>query len=175
MAASLANGGSFDDIMPGIQFFADLKKAGNFLPVDPDPSTILAGETPIVLDWTYNWPGLLPQLKAAGYTTEVVVPSDGVYGSYYVQGVVKGSPHPNAGKLWVEHILSDDGALGYLEGGAIPARYAALVAAGKVGEEQKKNLPSQDVIQKISFPTDAQIATANKVIVANWGTMVAGN
>ncbi len=32
MAASLANGGSFDDIMPGIQYFADLKAAGH--PVD---------------------------------------------------------------------------------------------------------------------------------------------
>ncbi len=28
MAASLANGGSLDDIMPGIQYFADLKAAG---------------------------------------------------------------------------------------------------------------------------------------------------
>ena len=33
MAASLANGGSPDDIMPGIQFFADLKKEGNFVPL----------------------------------------------------------------------------------------------------------------------------------------------
>ena len=29
MAAALANGGSADDIMPGIQFFADLKASGN--------------------------------------------------------------------------------------------------------------------------------------------------
>ena len=33
MAASLANGGSFDDIMPGIQYFADLKASGNLIPV----------------------------------------------------------------------------------------------------------------------------------------------
>ncbi len=32
MAASLANGGSFDDIMPGIQYFADLKATGVFNP-----------------------------------------------------------------------------------------------------------------------------------------------
>ena len=30
MAASLANGGSADDIMPGIEFFAELKESGNF-------------------------------------------------------------------------------------------------------------------------------------------------
>ena len=173
MAASLANGGSFDDIMPGIQFFADLKKSGNFVPGDVTPATILAGETPIVLDWTYNWPGLVPQLTEAGITSEVVVPTDGVYGSYYAQGVVKDSPHPNAGKLWVEHILSDEGALGYLEGGAIPARYAALLEAGKVSDEISKNLPSAELIKSIGFPTAEQIDKANAALVANWGPMVA--
>ncbi len=39
MAASLANGGSFDDIMPGIQFFADLKKPGNLVPGDVPPTS----------------------------------------------------------------------------------------------------------------------------------------
>ena len=173
MAASLANGGSFDDIMPGIQFFADLKKSGNFVPGDVTPATILAGETPIVLDWTYNWPGLQPQLDEAGITSEVVVPTDGVYGSYYAQGVVKDSPHPNAGKLWVEHILSDEGALAFLEGGAIPARYAALLESGKVSEEISANLPDAELIQSIGFPTQEQIDKANEALVANWGPMVA--
>ena len=36
MMAAIANGGSADDIAPGVDFFADLKKAGNFLTVDPD-------------------------------------------------------------------------------------------------------------------------------------------
>ena len=173
MAASLANGGSFDDIMPGIQYFADLKKSGNFIPIQVNEATVLSGETPIALDWTYNYPGLLPKLEEAGITMNVVVPSDGVYGSYYAQGVVKGSPHPNAGKLWVEHILSDEGALGYLEGGAIPARYAALLAAGKVSEDLKKNLPDQDVIQAIKFPTAEQLDKAKAALTENWGPMVA--
>ena len=88
--------------------------------------------------------------------------------------MVKDSTHPNAGKLWVEHILSDDGALGYLEGGAIPARFAALVAAGKVTEDLKKNLPTADLIKKIRFPTQDQIDKAKQVLADNWGPMVAG-
>src|SRR5918911_5714738 len=32
-AAALANGGSFNDVGPGIDFFAQLKKVGNFIPV----------------------------------------------------------------------------------------------------------------------------------------------
>ena len=95
MAASLANGGSADDIMPGIQYFADLKKSGNLIATDVTQATVLSGETPIALDWSYNFPGLAKQVDDAGFTVEVNFPSDGVYGGYYAQGVVKGSPHPN--------------------------------------------------------------------------------
>ena len=40
MAASLANGGSFDDIMPGIQYFADLADAGIFNPTNVTEATV---------------------------------------------------------------------------------------------------------------------------------------
>ena len=59
MAASLANGGSLDDIMPGIQYFADLKAAGILSDTQVTPATVSSGETPIVLDWTYNMPGIV--------------------------------------------------------------------------------------------------------------------
>jgi putative spermidine/putrescine transport system substrate-binding protein len=173
MAASLANGGSFDDITPGIEYFAKLKKSGNLLPVQVTEASVLSGETPIVLDWTYNFPGLKPKLAEAGVTMKVNVPTDGVYGSYYAQSVVAGSPHPNAAKLWIEHLVSDKGALGYLEGGAIPARYSALLKAGKVPADLKKSLPSQDLIDKITFPAQAQIDKAKATLTAKWGPMVA--
>jgi putative spermidine/putrescine transport system substrate-binding protein len=173
MAASLANGGSFDDIMPGIQYFADLKASGNLSDVQVTEASILAGETPIVLDWTYNFPGLRSQIEEAGFEVEVVVPSDGVYGSYYSQGVVADGPHPNAAKLWIEHILSDEGALGYLEGGAIPARYAAMVESGVITDDMLANLPPAELIEQIEFPTLEQIAAAQEALATNWGPMVA--
>ncbi|MEU8686776.1 extracellular solute-binding protein, partial [Streptomyces sp. NPDC048611] len=52
-AAALANGGSFDYIQPGIDFFAKLKKDGNYTPVQATSATITKGKTPIVLDWDY--------------------------------------------------------------------------------------------------------------------------
>ena len=175
MAASLANGGSFDDIMPGIKFFSELKKSGNLLLTDVNETTMISGETPIVLDWTYNFPSLKPKMKDAGFDLVDSVPTDGVYGSYYAQAVIKGCPQPNAAKLWIEHILSNDGALGYLQGGAVPARYAELVKAGLVTPEIAKNLPDAGVLAKIKFPTAAQIANANKALTDNWGSMVAGS
>ncbi|MCU1392536.1 MAG: hypothetical protein JWM34_964 [Ilumatobacteraceae bacterium] len=173
MAASLANGGSADDIMPGIKYFAALKKSGNLAATDVTKATVLSGETPIAIDWSYNVPGLKDALSAAGLTVEVNFPSDGVYGGFYAQGVVKGSPHQACSKLWEEHILSNDGALGYLQGGAMPARYQALLDAGLVTDADKANLPPDNLISQIKFLTPAQIAAANKVLTDNWGPMVA--
>lgn len=173
MAASLANGGSADDIMPGIEFFAELKRMGNLGGTDVTPATVLSGDTPIALDWSYNLPGLRDQIEDAGLTAETNFPSDGVYGGYYVQGVVADSPNPACSQLWLEHILGDDGALGYLQGGAIPARYEALVEAGKVSEEDEVNLPPAELIEQIEFLTPEQIANANEVLQQNWGPMVA--
>ncbi len=171
-AAALANGGSFDDIMPGIEYFADLKEQGILILIPADDNTILSGETPIVLDWTYNWPGRLAAIAEAGFEWSSAVPTDGVYGSYYAQGVVADSPHPNAGRLWIEHILSDEGALGYLEGGAIPARYATLVENGTITEDMLAALPAPELIEQVAFPTADQIAAAQALLAENWGPMV---
>ena len=173
MASSLANGGSLDDIMPGIKFFSELKKSGNFNPTNVTKATTLSGETPITIGWSYNVPGIIPDLEKAGIKFAVTYPADGVYGGYYAQGVVKGSPHQACSKLWVEHILSDEGALGYLKGGAVPARYAELVKANKVDAASKANLPPADALAKVKFMTADQSAKASKDLEANWGPMVA--
>ncbi len=101
MAASLANGGSFDDIMPGIQYFAGLKESGNLQTIDVNEANLLSGEVPIALDWTYNFPAVKQEMKDAGFDVQVTVPSDGVYGGFYAQSVVTESSHPcAAGSGW---------------------------------------------------------------------------
>jgi putative spermidine/putrescine transport system substrate-binding protein len=173
MAASLANGGSADDVMPGIQFFADLKKSGNLIPTEVTQATVISGETPIALDWSYNYPGLISAIEDAGFTVEVNFPTDGVYGGFYSQGVVKNSPHQACAKLWIEHILSNEGALGYLQGGAMPARFAELESGGLISDADKANLPPADLLAQVSFLTQAQVDAANQTIQDNWGPMVA--
>lgn len=173
VAAALANGGSFDDVMPGIEYFAELKKLGNLQTIDVTEAAVLSGEVPIALDWTYNFPGLRPALEEAGFDFQVIVPADGVYGGYYAQSVVTEAPHPCAARLWLNHLVGDDGALGYLEGGAIPARYAALLEKGLISDEIAANLPPAEVIAAISFPTQEQTDKAKALITENWGPMVA--
>lgn len=173
MAASIANGGSFDDILPGIEYFAKLKASGNMSGTDVTEASVISGDTPIWIDWTYNYPGLAPKLTENGITVSIKVPTDGVYGGYYAQGVVAGSPHPNAAKLWIDHIISDEGALGYIQGGAIPARFAALEAAGKITDDMKKNLPEASLLDGLKFPSQAQITAAKDVLAKQWGPLVA--
>ena len=173
MAASLANGGSADDIMPGIEFFAELKESGNLGSSDVTPATVLSGETPIAIDWSYNVPGLAAELEDAGLTVETNFPTDGVYGGFYAQGVVADSPHPACSKLWLEHILGERRCARLPQGGAMPARYEALVEAGLVDRGDKANLPPDELIAQVEFLTPAQIAAAAEVLAENWGPMVA--
>lgn len=173
VAASIANGGSYDDIMPGIEYFAELKKSGNLQTIDVTEAALASGEVPIALDWTYNFPGVVAQLAEVGFEMEVVVPSDGLYGAYYAQMPVANSPHPCAAQLWMEHITGDEGALGYLEGGAIPARFAAMQEAGVIPAEALENLPPADLIAQITFPTAEQTEVMKAQLTENWGPMVA--
>ncbi len=173
VAAALANGGSYEDIMPGIEYFAELKSSGNLQTIDVTEAALLSGEVPIALDWTYNFPGLQAQLAEVGFEMQVVIPADGLYGAYYAQMPVANSPHPCGARLWMEHITGNDGALGYLEGGAIPARLAAMLEAGVIPDEATANLPPAEDIAQITFPTADQTEAMKAQLTENWGPMVA--
>ena len=130
-SAALANGGSLDNIQPGIDFFAKLKKNGNFTAARSSIANITKGEVAIAVMWDYLGLGFRDQLKGKP-NIQVVIPSDASIAGPYVSIVNKTAPHPFAARLWIEYIFSDEGQLFYLKGYAHPARYQALVAANKV-------------------------------------------
>src|SRR3954463_13506684 len=103
--ASVANGGSADDIAPGVDFFQKLKDAGNFLPVDPTSATIESGQTPVVVDWDYLNAAETAKLPS----WKVVVPDEAQVGGYYYQAINKEAAHPAAARLWEEYLYSDEG------------------------------------------------------------------
>ncbi len=115
---SIAKGGTAGDIAKGVDWFKQLKAAGNFLPVDPTPATIESGDTPVVFDWDYL-------NVAAGKnvnTWKVWVPDGVALAGYYVQAINKDAPHPAAARLWQEFLYSDEGQNLWLKGGARPVR-----------------------------------------------------
>jgi putative spermidine/putrescine transport system substrate-binding protein len=121
MMAALANGGSADNVEPGLEFFKKLKAAGNFLPVDPTPATIASGETPVVIDWEYLNVAQSKQLEGQ-IDWKLAVPEGAVVGAYYVQAINKDAPHPAAARLWQEFLYSDEGQNIWLRGFARPVR-----------------------------------------------------
>ncbi|MCW2792383.1 MAG: putative transporter substrate-binding protein, partial [Nocardioides sp.] len=166
MMAAIANGGSADDIAPGVDFFGDLKKAGNFLPVDPDSGTIESGATPVVIDWDY-----LGAAAAANVDTwKTVVPSEAVVAGYYFQAINADAPHPAAARLWQEFLYSDEGQNLWLKGGARPVRGDAMAEAGTIDADLWGALP--EVAGTPVIPTDAQTTKAGEYLANNWSKVI---
>ena len=166
-AAALANGGSLDNIQPGIDFFAKLKKLGNYIPVTAKPATIETGQTPITVDWDYLNLGYTKQF-AGKVDWKTVVPSDGVYGSHYATAISASAPNAAAAKLWVEFITSDQGQLLFLKGYAHPIRFNDMVKRGVIPKEMLAALPDAAVYQNVRFATPAQVKKAQDVLKAQW-------
>lgn len=171
-AAALANGGSLDDITPGIDYFAELAELGNLVTISDASSALTTGQAAVVFDWNYNWLGREEQLIKDGVDFEYTVLEDGVFGNYYAQPVTIGSPQPNAARLWVDWLTSDEGAEQYALGGAVPARYAELAEAGKISEEAQSKLPDPAIVERVELPTTEQGDAANKIIAAEWAQKV---
>jgi ABC-type Fe3+ transport system substrate-binding protein len=171
-AAALANGGSLDDIGPGIDFFKELKDTGNFNPVEVTPSTVEAGETPIAIDWDYVNAALIETLADSGAEWKITVPSDGLFGSFYSQAISKFAPHPAAARLWEEFLYSDEGQNIWLKGLSRPVRLQAMTEAGTVDAEAVKALP--EVAGEVVFPDDEQQTAARQVIADRWNAEISG-
>ncbi|WP_326724392.1 extracellular solute-binding protein [Streptomyces sp. NBC_00243] len=171
-AAALANGGSFDDIQPGLDFFAELKKNGNYTPVESTPATVEKGETPISIDWDYLNAGYAEEFTSKGVDWKVTVPEDGKFSQYYSQAINKDAPHPAAARLWQEYLYSAEGQNLWLAGFARPALMTAMEKAGTLDKTAAAKLP--EVSGTPSFPTEDQQSKAKEVLAQGWGKAVSG-
>ncbi|MEV0495557.1 ABC transporter substrate-binding protein [Streptomyces atratus] len=172
-AAALANQGSFDSIKPGLDFFARLKKTGNFNPVESTPATIQKGETPISVTWDYLNAGYVDQLRTKGVDWKVSVPTNGVYAEYYSQAIVKWAPHPAAARLWQEFLYSPEGQNLWLKGHARPVLMPAMHKAGTLDANAAAALPKAPGNATAAFPTEDQISKAKQAVVQGWAQAVA--
>jgi putative spermidine/putrescine transport system substrate-binding protein len=165
MMASLAEGGSADNIAPGVSFFQKLKAAGNFSPVEATGATMKAGTTPVVFNWDYlNLPRYIGVTK-----WKVFVPKNAILGGYYAQAINKNAPHPAAARLWEELLYSQAANGGqnlWLEGGARPVEQAAMTANGSINTAAAAKLPL--VKGTPVFLTPTQTVDAANYLVANW-------
>jgi putative spermidine/putrescine transport system substrate-binding protein len=172
-AAALANGGSLNNIQPGLAFFSRLNAAGNYNPVEAGG----AGDAPMAdktvlatLDWTYNQLSWQQELKSQGINWKIVIPKGKPYASYYAMAISASAAHPAAARLFLEYMYSPTGQNLWLEGGAVPSTITAMQKAGTVSKKASSVVPALPEAPAIA--TNAQSTTAQAAVVAGWPAAV---
>lgn len=108
LATAYAMEGNEKNPKPGIEFLAKLHKSGNIKRYEATVpyAKFLKGEIPVWI--TYDFNGYKAKYIGEADAT-VVIPSEGSITVPYVISLVKNAPHPNAGKLWLSFIMSNEG------------------------------------------------------------------
>ncbi|HEV3267400.1 MAG TPA: ABC transporter substrate-binding protein [Acidimicrobiales bacterium] len=166
-AASVANGGTLNDVAPGVTYFAALKKNGTFVNTIADATTAQNGTTNVIIWWD--------DLQVSGITQngwKVVIPSDAVVGEFNSQAISRFAPHPAAARLWEEYLYSMAGQNLFLKGGVRPSELAFMQAHGTADKASLATLPKLPATSKPLFPTTAQIARASTIIDRTWSSKV---
>ena len=107
--ASVANGGTLDNVQKGADFFHQLKTIGNLSGANADSTHIATGNPKVWFDWSFNALGTQQAGAQIGKTFYYVKPSDaGILGTPYIFGISATAPHPAAARLWVEFMMSEN-------------------------------------------------------------------
>lgn len=166
-AAAYANGGDVNNVQPGIDYLARLHRAGNVLRVEGTTpyAKFVKGEIPIWI--SYENDGLKAKYTdGMGDAVEVVIPAEASVAAPYAISLVKNAPHPNAGKLWLNFIMTDVGQGIFAQGFVRPA-----VPGVKLPEDVAAKLPAAPQVR----PLDVKAAAAKKAeIDAGWAKAVLG-
>ena len=174
-AAGLSETGKDDGAAKaGLKFFGDLNAKSNFVPVIGKAASIAQGSTPVLIGWDYNLFAWRDSFKG-NPQVKIVVPQSQVLAGVYIQAISAYAPHPNAAKLWMEYLYSDEGQLGWLKGYCHPIRFNALAKAGKISKELLDALPPPENYAKAVFPTIEQQNAAKQVITKEWDSAVGAN
>jgi putative spermidine/putrescine transport system substrate-binding protein len=175
-AGLAATGGSSakETAAAGLKFFSDLNRAGNLVPVIGKAAPLAQGATPVIIRWDYNALADRDTLKG-NPPVAVVIPNTGVVAGVYVQAISAFAPHPNAAKLWMEHLYSDEGQIGWLKGYCHPIRFQDLVAKGKVPADLLAKLPPAKDYEHAVFPTLEEQGEAKEIITKQWDSVVGAN
>ncbi|HET8930502.1 MAG TPA: extracellular solute-binding protein, partial [Acidimicrobiales bacterium] len=179
---ALALEGSFDDIGPGIDFFAELADDEIF---DPGllgiSETMASGDVGVTMLNNFDFARTVSSMAKSGADAAPemkIIPAETRYPSFYAQCAVVGSPHPDAAQLWLAYLLSEEGAKAFLQGGAVPTRFPALYKAGALtdddlGKVADLGLAAADLAE-LTVPIPTQVDAAQKLVNERWGPDVKG-
>ena len=160
-AANFANGGDMNNVAPGPEYLGKLHQAGNVLRVvgTTPYAQFVKGEIPIWI--SYENDGLKAKhTDGLGDAVAVVIPKEASAAAPYGISLVKNGPNPNAGKLWLNFIMTEMGQGIFAQGFVRPS-----VPGVKLPESVADKLPPAPQVK----PLDVQAAAAKKAeIDALW-------
>jgi len=166
-AANFGAGGDMNNLAPGFDYFAKLHKAGNVLRVEGTTpyAKFVKGEIPVWI--SYENDGLKAKYAdGMGDDVEVVIPSEASVAAHYAVSLVKNDPNPNAGKLWLNFIMTDLGQGIFAQGYVRPA-----VPGVALSPDVAAKLPPAPQVR----PLDVAAAAAHKAdIDVGWAKAALG-
>lgn len=174
-AAGLSAAGNVEEAADqGLKFFADLYEKGNFVPIIGSANSLADGRTPILVRWDYLALGDRERLKGTT-RIEVIRPRTVAVAGVYAQAISAYAPHPNAARLWMEYLYSDEAQLAWLKGHCYPIRLADLVRSGSVPidwRERLRHLDHEGYDVDPIFPAIKDQERARDIITNGWDDIV---
>lgn len=165
---NLAMGGSLDNYDPGIEYLNELYEMGNIAGV-PDQglqTSFLQGQFPIYIAYDFNMYQAKYQSDMDPDQVEIVIPEELSIQVPYVIGLVNDSPRPEAGKLLVDHHLSDAGQTLFAEAFVNPSRpieYPEEIAEQRLPESAYSSSEAIDYQQLVEVQDAARKRYINEV------------
>ena len=172
-AAALANGGSLDDIGPGIDFFVKVKDGRQLQPGRVTPATVQSGETPISLDWDYVNAGLTDTAEGGRLDWQVNVPTRRPVRQLLQPGDQQVRPAPGRGPAVGGVPLQRRGPE-HLAQGPVPPGPARRHAGGRHRGRRRRSRRCPRSTATVEFPTDEQQTAAQKVVADRWNAEMSG-
>ena len=145
--AALANGGSADNIAPGVDLLQEPRRHRQPHPGRPGPGHDRRGHDPDRdrLDLQPAARRSLPSRRRASPGRSSSRPTHRPVAAYYNEAINKDAAHPAAARCWMEYVFSDAGQNTWLKGFALPVRLAAMQTAGTVDQAAlRRRQPADD-------------------------------
>jgi putative spermidine/putrescine transport system substrate-binding protein len=153
-AANFGVGGDMNNVQPGLNYLGKLHHSGNVLRVlgTTPYAQFLKGEIPIWI--SYENDGLKAKhVDGLGDAVAVVIPKEASAAAPYGISLVEKGPNPNAGKLWLNFIMTDFGQGIFAQGFVRPS-----VPGVKLPDSVVDKLPAAPQVR----PLDVRAAAAKK-------------
>ena len=156
-AANFGAGGDMNNLQPGFDYLSKLHQSGNVLRVlgTTPYAQFVKGEIPIWI--SYENDGLKAKYTdGLGDAVAVVIPKEASAAAPYAISLVEKGPNPNAGKLWLNFIMTDMGQGIFAQGFVRPS-----VPGVKLPDNVADKLPAAPQVR----PLDVKAAAAKKADV----------